>query len=89
MEGIGVLSHTGTLVVGGVVVLAGRLIYDGIKNRRNGNSKYIPREQHDRECNLKLKPINDNLSRIERGQTKIFGKIEDIFKVMPKRNGDR
>lgn len=88
-EEINIATHIGTLVIGGSVVVAGRLVYDGIKNRRNGNGKYISRNQHDRECTLKLRPIEVNLSKIEKTQTKISEKIDEIHQIMPKRNGDK
>ena len=88
-EEINVLSHLGALVVGGGVYLGGRLIYDGIKGKKNNNSKYLLSERHEVECGLKLKPINDGIEKIEKTQEKIFDKMDSIHQDMPKRNGDK
>lgn len=54
------------LAVAVVVGALGKFGYDKSKSWvTNGRAGYLTRDSHDRECDLKLKPITDSLIRIE------------------------
>ena len=59
-------SETVELIVAIIVGALGKFGYDkGRSLITNGRAGYLTRDNHDRECVLKLKPITDSLNRIE------------------------
>ena len=77
------MENYGLLFIGGGVALIGKIVFDWLKTRRNGNEK-VTKEI----CNIKHDNVEQVLGEIKTSQNKIFDKIENIYKHMPKRNGD-
>ena len=77
------IDNYGLLFIGGGVTLIGKIIFDWLKNRRNGD-EMVTKEI----CDIKHNNVEQTLTDIKTSQIKIFDKIDDIYKFMPKRNSD-
>lgn len=72
-----ILIYIGAGTGAGVV---GRIIFDYIRPK---NNKYVPTG----ECIITHKNIDTNIEEIKESQSKLFGRVDDIWKEMPRKDG--